>query len=78
MAIPNDFKLCRAVQYTTTANLLGFATVGSYIMEMRCFCAQAQKQVDKSEIYLAISSLRYIYGMGSVGDQWGVPTGNYK
>ena len=22
---------------------------------MRCFCAQAQKQVDKSEIYLAIS-----------------------
>ena len=24
---------------------------------MRCFCAQAQKQVDKCEIYLAISSL---------------------
>ena len=26
-------------------------------MGMRCFCAQAQKQVDKCEIYLAISSL---------------------
>ena len=25
-------------------------------MGMRCFCAQAQKQVDKCEIYLAISS----------------------
>ena len=25
-------------------------------MGMPCFCAQAQKQVDKSEIYLAISS----------------------
>ena len=25
-------------------------------MGMRCFCAQAQKQVDKCEIYLAMSS----------------------
>ena len=30
-------------------------------MGMRCFCAQAQKQVDKSEIYLAISSLNCPY-----------------
>ena len=30
-------------------------------MGMRCFCAQAQKQVDKYEIYLAISSFAYAY-----------------
>ena len=34
-------------------------------MGMRCFCAPAQKQVDKCELYLAISSLfmhvRYYY-----------------
>ena len=27
-------------------------------MGMRCLCAEAQKQVDKSEIYLAISSYK--------------------
>ena len=30
-------------------------------MAMRCFCAQAQKQVDKSKIYLAISSFHPEY-----------------
>ena len=30
--------------------------VETAFMGMRCFCAQAQKQVTKSEIYLAISS----------------------
>ena len=29
-------------------------------MGMRCFCAQAQKQVDKCEIYLAISSFNLL------------------
>ena len=30
-------------------------------MGMRFFCAHAQKQVDKSKIYLAISSFYYNY-----------------
>ena len=30
-------------------------------MGMRCFCAQAQKQVDKCEIYLAISSCLWMH-----------------
>ena len=30
-------------------------------MGILCFCAQAQQEVDKSEIYLAISNLEIIY-----------------
>ena len=38
-------------------------------MGMRCFCAQAQKQVDKCEIYLAISSfVLYFLTFISVGN----------
>ena len=34
---------------------------------MHCFCAQAQKQVDKSEIYLAICSYRlYMFFVSDV------------
>ena len=48
-------------------------------MEMRCFCAQAQEQVTKSEIYLAISSLYLINDALELTTPWYIlpPNKNY-
>ena len=43
-------------------------------MGMRCFCAQAQKQVVKCEIYLAISQLLFGFGIIAVCIQFQAKT----
>ena len=56
-AIPNISKMQENVEEIVkwcTDNEMVINTMG-----MRCFCARAQKQVDKTEIYLAISSCNY-------------------